>query len=393
MPGELPSSAGPVGERPVEPPRPFSNAWLQLPPELRSPPPRRAPALPDWFPADHTISAILVMLLVLSSLAIGRGPSLHSTLGAATPTGTAETIAGLPATGTAIVDPLAPTAAVPPRATSLTETLPSATATTASVAPDPRAILPAYRVVTYYGHPADANMGILGELEMEDLLVQLLDEAQAYERADPTRPVMPAFELIASVAQGEVTADGTWLLYTDAPTIQKYVEFARANNLLLILDLQIGYSTIEDEIDGIRQWLTEPFVHVALDAEFAMTNGGVPAVQFGSLDASHIAVAQQILSEIVIANNLPPKLLIVHRLTENMVTNAEEVVPVTGVQTVIDFDGHGTPESKIEGYNLFSQPTVAEFAAIKLFYKRDDRLMQPVDIVALDRPPDVVIYQ
>jgi hypothetical protein len=99
------------------------------------------------------------------------------------------------------------------------------------------------------------------------------------------------------------------------------------------------------------------------------------------------------LAQIVRDNNLPPKLLIVHRFTEGMITNAEQLGPVEGVQTVIDFDGKGDSASKIEGYELFLDTDYAQFAGIKLFYKYDEPLLQPEDLMDLPRVPDVVIYQ
>ncbi|MGI9254591.1 MAG: hypothetical protein ACR2J8_12650, partial [Thermomicrobiales bacterium] len=76
-------------------------------------------------------------------------------------------------------------------------------------------LLPANRILAYYGHPHDENMGILGEYELADLLATLREEAARYETADPARPVIPAFEVIATVAQNWPTESGHFLLDTD----------------------------------------------------------------------------------------------------------------------------------------------------------------------------------
>jgi hypothetical protein len=200
--------------------------------------------------------------------------------------------------------------------------------------------------------------------------------------------------MIASVAQNWPTDEGNYLLYTDADTIQSYVDFTKANNMLLILDVQVGHSTVEDEIERVREWLVEPHVHLAIDPEFVMGEGEIPGEVIGSIDASQVEVAQQMLAEIVAEYNLPPKVLIVHRFTENMITNAENIPSVAGVQTVIDFDGHGDPANKTANYELFLVDGPAEFAGFKLFYNEDlPPLMSPDDVVGMARPPDVVIYQ
>jgi hypothetical protein len=399
MPRAISVRGGTRSDRPVDGPRPFSQEWLHQPVEQRQPPAHRTPPLPDWVPSERTLAAILVLILVLTTIAMNGGPALKTAALAPSPTKSADELAAMSPTDQVIVAPPSVTSTSTPSQPTQTpidspEIASSAAATESPVlVTDERALLPKFRIVSYYGQPADENMGILGQLEMPDLLDQLQDEAQAYEQADPSRPVMPAFEVIASVAQNWPADDDTYLLHTDAETIQKYVDFARANGLIIILDLQIGQSTIPDEIDRVRQWLVEPFVHLALDSEFAMADGQVPGQEYGSLDASDILVAQQALSEIVAENNLPPKLLIIHGFTESMVTNADKVAMVPGVQTVIDFDGYGDPASKIEGYDLLTQPEIAEYAGFKLFYEKDSTLMQPEEVLSLDRPPDVVIYQ
>jgi len=124
-----------------------------------------------------------------------------------------------------------------------------------------------------------------------------------------------------------------------------------------------------------------------------MPEGKIPGEVIGGIDATDVAVAQQELASIVEEYNLPPKVLIVHKFEEGMITNVDRIGQVPGVQTVIDFDGQGALNSKVEGYTLFLEEEPAEFAGIKLFYQIDDPLLQPEDLLAFDRPPDVVIYQ
>jgi len=398
MPRAFPVRVGSKSDRIEEVPRPFSQEWLQLPEVERQPPVRRARTLPSWVPSERILSSVLVILLVLVTVIASGGAAPRTTANIAAPTAVSGAVAAASATGGIVVPPASATnTPITAKDGTVAQTTPESTV---EVSPtdtpellDPRAILPRYRVVSYYGHPANDQMGILGEFDKEDLLAQLRDEATAFEQADPTRPVMPAFEVIASVAQNWPADNDTYLLHTDDETIQRYVDFARDNEILIILDLQIGHSTVVDEIDRVSQWLKEPFVHLALDPEFAMREGDIPGDAIGTLDASDIAEAQQMLAEIVAENDLPPKMLIIHRFTENMITNSDQIARVPGVQTVIDFDGFGDPASKIEGYDLFLDAEYAEFAAIKLFYQHDSPVIQPQEVVALRRSPDVVIYQ
>ena len=47
-----------------------------------------------------------------------------------------------------------------------------------------------------------------------------------------------------------------------------------AKNAILFLDVQIGKSTLEEELPPLIPFLQRPDVHLGLDPEFAMTKGG-----------------------------------------------------------------------------------------------------------------------
>ena len=76
-----------------------------------------------------------------------------------------------------------------------------------------------------------------------------------------------------------------------------------------------------------------------------------------------------------------------------MIFNKDQITPVPGVQFVLDMDGFGGAEAKIGNYGHFVRDELIEFGGIKLFYKQDDPMPTPAEIVALDPPALVVIYQ
>jgi hypothetical protein len=301
------------------------------------------------------------------------------------------------AVATGIPAPLLPTATIPvPTATVAAEAPavnipPAFSSNSAEV--QAGALFPANRILAYYGHPATGQMGILGEYSMDELLVRAREQAAAYELIDPSRPVIPAFELIASVAQPNAQPDGSYLLDTPAETLDEYAEFTAANDILLILDLQIGRRTVAEEIEGLRPWLELPNVHVALDPEFAMAEGEIPGDVIGQIDAADVLYAQQWLAELSASAGIPPKVLIVHQFHYSMIANKELIAPVAGVQLVIDSDGWGPPDMKADTYGVVNTEQPIEYDGIKLFYRQDNPLMTPEEILALDPVPDLIIYQ
>lgn len=313
----------------------------------------------------------------------------------ASPTGeAAPTEAGQPADSSPVE--LTEPAEASPDSTVTTEPPPP----TATMRPSPEVpsdlpagVLPNNRVLAYYGHPSTPLMGILGEYSKEDLRDVLREEAAAYEAADPDTPVVMAFELIATVAQPDPGSDGTYVLYTGDEWIQEYVDFTAENDMLLILDVQIGHSTIRDEVARIWQWLQYPHVHLALDPEFATAPDYAPGEIIGGVDGNHINIAIEMLSELVLANKLPPKMLIVHQFDTVMIYNKEDILPLPGVDFVLDMDGWGTIEAKTGNYNHFVANELVQYGGFKLFYQQDIPVMTAEQVVSMQPPPLVVIYQ
>ncbi len=395
-----------------EGPAPFSSEWLTS--DAPPPTPRTRVRLPEWVPEGRTLSAglLVALTLVVTVLALQargeRGRMVPSTTAIVAPTGAADPLlAAAPAATTAPAaeqPPSAPVESAQPTAALAQATVPgpefaqapalAAQDAAAVVAPPTDGpLLPNYRIVTYYGHPHDSNMGIVGEFSMDELAVQLRNEAANYAEADPSRPVVPAFELIATVAQRVPGADGTYILDTDHETLRSYIDYASENGLLVILDLQIGRGTVAAEIEKVRDLLALPNVHLALDPEFAVAEGQIPGEYIGSISAEEITYAQEVLAQISAEHGIPPKVLIVHQFREDMVRGKETLAPIPGVQLVIDADGYGAPELKTAVYNFLVRDEPVEFAGVKLFYDQDVPLMTPQEILALVPAPDVIIYQ
>jgi len=258
-------------------------------------------------------------------------------------------------------------------------------------------LLPQYRILTFYGHPHDSNMGILGQYGVEndlDGLRELLEEqAEEYSTADPSRPIKLAFEVIASVAQGSEQEDGSWLLNTDASTVQEYIDYAAAHDMLVFLDVQIGRRGVPEELELVRSFLEQPNVHLALDPEFAIAEGEVPGDHIGSITAADVLYAQQYLVDLTTGLGIPPKVLVVHQFLPSMIQNKENIATVPGVQLVIVMDGHGPPNTKLETYGAVISSQPVEYSGVKLFYDQDIPLLTAREIVSLDPVPDLIIYQ
>lgn len=245
------------------------------------------------------------------------------------------------------------------------------------------------QVLSYYGNPYTADMGILGEVEPEELVARLQDHAAEYDALNGDLGLRPALHIVWATAQASEGREGTYLLYVDKRTMSEYIDLACRNGLLVFVDLQIGRSDVASEVEKALPFLEQPHVHLALDPEFAMPPGEVPGQSIGTTDAEDINVAQRMVSDFVQERGLPPKVVVVHQFLDTMITRPELLRRYDGVELAIDMDGFGPAEIKRVKYGWYAQP--ADYSGIKLFFKHDPDLMSEADILSLD--PDIIIYQ
>jgi hypothetical protein len=254
-------------------------------------------------------------------------------------------------------------------------------------------LLPGHRIVAYYGNPLVPAMGVLGQGTPDQMLAHLQQQAAAYAAADPKTPVLPALELIVTVAQGGSGSDGMYRSRMDPAMIDQVLGWANSKGYLLILDVQPGRSSFAAEVQPLLPYLQHPNVELALDPEFAMHGNDVPGQTYGSVDAAAINQTIQTLGDLVTANHLPPKVLIVHRFRQDMVSNASAIRPSPLVQVVMDMDGFGSIAEKLSSYNAYIRAQPVQFAGVKLFYQQDQPIFTPQQALGLTPTPYVVIYQ
>ena len=250
------------------------------------------------------------------------------------------------------------------------------------------------QVLSFYGHPGAPALGVLGFEEPAEIADDIAAWAAAYDRLNGTREVIGAFHVITGVSQAHRTSDGTWLGRLSAERIAEYVEVAREHGMLVFLDTQIGWSDPLAEVQLLERFLREPFVHVALDPEFATRRQGIrPGLVIGSVTAEEVNEVQRYLAALVQAEGLPPKILMVHQFTPYMLRDRAAIEDFDAVDLSIDMDGFGLIAVKEAGYKAFAVPAPSEWPAFKLFFDYDTPLMTPEQVLGLDPPPDLIIYQ
>ena len=155
---------------------------------------------------------------------------------------------------------------------------------------------------------------------------------------------------IAVTAQGKNGSGSNYRLRMPFKQIDTVMAWAKEIDALVFLDVQVGHSTVKEEIATLTDYLKLPNVHLGIDPEFSMKGGEVPGAKIGTMSATDINDAIDFLTTLVTENNLPPKVLVVHRFTKKMITDYDQIKPTAQVQVVIDMDGFGSKELKTVSY-------------------------------------------
>jgi hypothetical protein len=254
-----------------------------------------------------------------------------------------------------------------------------------------RRIFPDFRVVAFYGAPQSERLGVLGIGRPAQAAARLRRVARRYVKK--TRPVLPAFELIATIAAEHPGDDGLHRIHQPDEVIERYLRAARRAKALLVLDIQPGRGDFLQEARRLERWLREPDVGIALDPEWHVGPGEIPGRTIGSVTAAEVNAVAEYVAGIVRRGELPEKLFVVHQFTADMIEDKASVRRLPGLAVTMNVDGFGDRANKISKYRLFTSEEARFHDGFKLFYEEDTNLMSPRQVLALGPPPDLVVLE
>ena len=242
-------------------------------------------------------------------------------------------------------------------------------------------------MVAFYGAPQAHELGELGIGSPDSAARRLRRQAAPYARK--TRPILPAFELIATIANGAPGADGMYRTQQPHGVIRRYLRAARRAKALLVLDIQPGHADFTDEVRRLDRYLREPDVGLALDPEWH-TPGAQPGTVIGSVTAG----AGQ--------RGRPPRrpdrpgAQSCRRSSSSSTSSPwtwcadkQLVEQPRGLAVTMNVDGFGSRAAKVSKYRLFTSDGKRFNDGFKLFYREDTGLMKPRSVLALQPPPDL----
>ena len=179
-------------------------------------------------------------------------------------------------------------------------------------------LFPGRFLVALYGHPGTPALGVLGEQPLAASIQRARDHAAPYEAlVDAT--VVPAFEVIATIASSAAGPDGDYSEEADPDGLLPWVEAAGDAGLYVVLDLQPGRSDFRTQAERYRSLLELPHVGLALDPEWRLGPERVHLQQVGSVGVDEVNGVVTWLADLTRENALPQKLLVLHQFRTAMV--------------------------------------------------------------------------
>jgi hypothetical protein len=255
-------------------------------------------------------------------------------------------------------------------------------------------LFPGRRLVCLYGHPGAPALGVLGEQDVDASIALAKKRAAEYDHLSDV-PVVPAFEIIATVAHGSPGPDGDYSGETSVESLRPWVEAAGNAGLYVVLDLQPGRASLVGQAKLYEPLLRLPHVGLAVDPEWKLGPDQVPLTQIGGADAAEINEVTDWLAAMTARNVLPQKLFVVHQFKLSMIRNEPALITTHDeLAMLIHMDGQGTTGQKVATWRsvVAARPTDLPMGW-KNFYDEDHPMLTPEQTMAHEPKPVMISYQ
>jgi len=255
-------------------------------------------------------------------------------------------------------------------------------------------VFPGHRLVALYGNPESPGLGALGEQDLPASIVRARQMAAPYQALSSV-PVMPSFEIIATVALSSPGPEGTYSAVTSLATLRPWVEQATAAGFYVILDLQPGRASLLDQAKLYEPLLAMPNVGLALDAEWKLQPGQLPLQQIGSVSVTEVNSVVHWLAALTAELHLPQKVLVLHQFRLSMIQNEQDLdIHNDDLAIVVHMDGQGTQEVKQETWDTITAAAPhGVFFGWKNFFVKDHPMLSPQGTMSKVPVPVMISYQ
>jgi hypothetical protein len=208
-------------------------------------------------------------------------------------------------------------------------------------------------------------------------------------------PVVPAFEIIATVASRSAGRDGDYSSESPVEHLRPWVDAARKAGVYVVLDLQPGHTDFLTQAKRYAELLAEPHVGLALDPEWRLKPGQRHMVHIGSVSSAEINKTADWLAAFTRTHRLPQKVLMLHQFRLDMITGRAGIrTDHDELQIIIHADGFGVAGQKFATWRaMHVNAPQRVWWGWKNFYDEDRPTFTPRRTVAVKPSPVFISYQ
>ena len=255
-------------------------------------------------------------------------------------------------------------------------------------------LFPGHLLVALYGHPGTPGLGALGQQGLSASIARARQVAAAYRPLTSARAI-PAFEIIATVAQAHPGPDGDYSYESSVASLRPWVRRATAAGFYVILDLQPGRASLLAQARRYQSLLESPDVGLALDPEWKLAPGQLPLQQIGGVSSSEVNSVIRWLAGLTARYRLPQKLLVLHQFQLSMIRDEHELdTRYDDLAILIHMDGQGTPADKQQTWDTITRAAPPRvFFGWKNFYVKDHPMLSPRQTIARTPRLSMISYQ
>lgn len=250
--------------------------------------------------------------------------------------------------------------------------------------------------VALYGHPSGPALGVLGEQQVPETILRAEEHAAPYRDLVDV-PVVPALEIIATVASAGSQEDNSYSRKSPISELEPLIDAAGEAGMYVVLDLQPGRTDFLTQAKLYEELLLRPYVGLALDPEWRLGPNDVHLVRIGQVDTAEVNTVVEWLADLTRENNLPQKILILHSFQNRMITDIENLdVSRSELAIAIHVDGQGAQGAKQTTWRtLRAYAPNVELWGWKNFYDEDTpAMLTPQQTINnVDPTPIFISYQ
>lgn len=255
-------------------------------------------------------------------------------------------------------------------------------------------LFPMRTIVALYGNPQAPALGALGQQDLAASIARAKAAAAQYRRLSGV-PVVPGFEIIATIAEGSPGPTGSYSFETPLAVLRPWVDAAIAAHMYVILDLQAGRDSLLAQARVYQSLLEKPDVGLALDPEWKLKPGQLPLHQIGSVSIGQVNAVVTWLAWLTARYRLPQKLLELHQFRLSMIQGEARLdTRHDDLAIVVNMDGQGAPATKEQTWlAIVGAAPKGVYFGWKDFYVKDTPMLDPAETIERTPRPVLISYQ